>query len=157
MYILQLQSRLVPTRLPGRNDPKQMEIKYLQHQRKYMMERKQTAWYHTGTVAFYSIRMSRVTPPDLYEKFSYVTGVQKFIRKLSAGSRERPRIGWDGIRKFLYVTPVIRILRMDKFVSNVTPKMSYELSKMLQLIRLIMHKIEFSLIKSVWIETPGKI
>src|ERR1700761_3138203 len=59
-------------------------------------------------------------------------GVQKFIRKVSAGSRGRPRIAWDGIRKFSYVTPVIRILRMDKFVSNVTPKTSYELSKMLQ-------------------------
>src|SRR6201996_1916411 len=84
------------------------------------------------TVAFYSILMSRVTPPDLYEKISYVTGVQKFIRKVSAGSRGRPRIGWDGIRKLSYVTPVIRILRMDKFVSNVTPKTSYELSKVLQ-------------------------
>ncbi|KAJ7202316.1 hypothetical protein GGX14DRAFT_399479 [Mycena pura] len=81
---------------------------------------------------FYSIRMSRVTPPDLYEKNSYVTGVQKFIRKVSARSRGRPRISWDGIRKFLYVTPVIRILRMDKFVSNVTPKTAYKLSKMLQ-------------------------
>src|ERR1700761_4929280 len=59
-------------------------------------------------------------------------GVQKFIRKLSAGSRGRSRIAWAGIRKFSYVTPVIRILRMDKFVSNVTPKTSYELSKMLQ-------------------------